>query len=353
MASSDGLQYRALYEYQKDREEDLALCPGDVLTVSRAGLLSSPDYKEGDERSPQGWLHGLNERTKERGDFPGTYVEYLGPTRIVAAATKARPRPLPPPPAGTPPTWGECWGSRREGGSPRVRVPCKMVWSLGGCWLSGWFCRDPPLGWGSSPRRRSWDLFALVHQGSHTRGRWCPPQATTLQGFLLSSIPGWLLCRCGMAKAVHVCKSTGEDKDEALSPPREEQKAPWQSPETFSSNCSSPLPAAAPDSGCSGCLGKRWPPASSQPCGHFVHAGTRGQSGHTVGSVPRAVLHPRGLQHGAGGNIGQGPSWRGDLVFFLCQDLLSLWSSSAFTIYRGQVRWGWEGFLSSCIMYPS
>ncbi|NXV49199.1 P85A kinase, partial [Uria aalge] len=104
--SSDGLQYRALYEYQKDREEDLALCPGDVLTVSRAGLLSSPDYKEGDERSPQGWLHGLNERTKERGDFPGTYVEYLGPTRIVAAATKARPRPLPPPPAGTPPPWG-------------------------------------------------------------------------------------------------------------------------------------------------------------------------------------------------------------------------------------------------------
>ncbi|NXF67468.1 P85A kinase, partial [Ciccaba nigrolineata] len=104
--SSDGLQYRALYEYQKDREEDLALCPGDVLTVSRAGLLSSPDYKDGDERSPQGWLHGLNERTKERGDFPGTYVEYLGPARVVTATAKARPRPLPPPPAGTPTPWG-------------------------------------------------------------------------------------------------------------------------------------------------------------------------------------------------------------------------------------------------------
>ncbi|OPJ76728.1 phosphatidylinositol 3-kinase regulatory subunit gamma isoform X1 [Patagioenas fasciata] len=106
MASSDGLQYRALYEYKKDREEDLALCPGDVLTVSRAGLLSSPDYKDGDERSPQGWLHGTNERTKERGNFPGTYVEYLGPTRLVATTTKARPRPLPPPPAGTPTPWG-------------------------------------------------------------------------------------------------------------------------------------------------------------------------------------------------------------------------------------------------------
>ncbi|NXO92271.1 P85A kinase, partial [Certhia brachydactyla] len=104
--SSDGLQYRALYEYQKDREEDLALCPGDVLTVSRAALLSSPNYKDGDERNPQGWLHGVNERTKERGDFPGTYVEYLGPTRIATTATKARPRPLPLPPAGTPTPWG-------------------------------------------------------------------------------------------------------------------------------------------------------------------------------------------------------------------------------------------------------
>ncbi|NXV98733.1 P85A kinase, partial [Fregetta grallaria] len=102
--SSDGLQYRALYEYQKDREEDLTLCPGDVLTVSRAGLLGGPEYKDGDEHSPQGWLHGLNERTKERGDFPGTYMEHLGPTRIVAA--KARPRPLHPPPAGTPVPWG-------------------------------------------------------------------------------------------------------------------------------------------------------------------------------------------------------------------------------------------------------
>ncbi|NWT35100.1 P85A kinase, partial [Cardinalis cardinalis] len=104
--SSDGLQYRVLYEYQKDREEDLALCPGDVLTVSRAGLLSSPNYKDGDERNPQGWLHGVNERTKERGDFPGTYVEYLGPARIAATASKARPRPLPLPPAGTPTPWG-------------------------------------------------------------------------------------------------------------------------------------------------------------------------------------------------------------------------------------------------------
>ncbi|NXC44495.1 P85A kinase, partial [Penelope pileata] len=108
--SSEGLQYRALYAYQKDRDEDLALCPGDVLTVSRATLLAAPDYKDGDERSPQGWLHGLNERTKERGDFPGTYVEYLGPVRVTATTTKAKPRPLPPPPAGTPMPTNQPWG---------------------------------------------------------------------------------------------------------------------------------------------------------------------------------------------------------------------------------------------------
>ncbi|XP_053104885.1 phosphatidylinositol 3-kinase regulatory subunit alpha-like [Hemicordylus capensis] len=108
MDSVDGLQYRALYEYKKDREEDLALCSGDLLTVSsKAGLLCV-DYKEGGERNPQGWLNGFNERTKEWGDFPGTYVEYLGRVRIVAAVPKPRPRPLPPTPTGTPTNY--LWG---------------------------------------------------------------------------------------------------------------------------------------------------------------------------------------------------------------------------------------------------
>ncbi|XP_042319506.1 phosphatidylinositol 3-kinase regulatory subunit gamma isoform X1 [Sceloporus undulatus] len=98
MASTDGLQYRALYEYKKHREEDLALCPGDLLTVNKAGFKCM-DYKEGDERNPEGWLSGFNERTKEHGDFPGTYVEYLGPVRIMAPAPKPRPRPLPPTPS--------------------------------------------------------------------------------------------------------------------------------------------------------------------------------------------------------------------------------------------------------------
>ncbi|XP_061488837.1 phosphatidylinositol 3-kinase regulatory subunit alpha-like isoform X1 [Rhineura floridana] len=107
MSSVDGLQYWALYEYKKDREEDLALCPGDLLMVNRAGLACM-DYKEGDERNPQGWLNGFNECTKEWGDFPGTYVEYLGPVRIVATMPKSRPRPLPPAPTET--SSSHLWG---------------------------------------------------------------------------------------------------------------------------------------------------------------------------------------------------------------------------------------------------
>lgn len=170
MASSDGLQYRALYEYQKDREEDLALCPGDVLTVSRAGLLSSPNYKDGDERNPQGWLHGVNERTKERGDFPGTYVEYLGPARIATTATKARPRPLPLPPAGTPTAWGEWeweweweWEGSREwepkGGCP-LRDGGELGWTLA-AEVAWW---ETTLGMGIQPQKKklSWEFSALV-----------------------------------------------------------------------------------------------------------------------------------------------------------------------------------------------
>lgn len=93
----EGFQYLALYEYTKDLEEDLDLQPGDVLTVSKACLLSL-DYQEGDEEHPDllGWLMGYNERTKQRGDFPGTYVQYLGPVRMALPSSQPRSqRPLP------------------------------------------------------------------------------------------------------------------------------------------------------------------------------------------------------------------------------------------------------------------
>lgn len=95
--ATEGLQYCALYNYTKDLEEDIDLQPGDILTVSKASLLSL-DFKEGDEEHPEhlGWLLGFNERTKQRGDFPGTYVQYVGPVKMSQPASQPRSqRPLP------------------------------------------------------------------------------------------------------------------------------------------------------------------------------------------------------------------------------------------------------------------
>ncbi|XP_060941164.1 phosphatidylinositol 3-kinase regulatory subunit gamma-like [Limanda limanda] len=96
--AAEGFQYRALYAFTKDQEEDLDLQPGDVLTVCKALLSSMESYQEGWEEQPEclGWLLGYNERTKQRGDFPGTYVEYIGPVKMAAPSSQPRSqRPLP------------------------------------------------------------------------------------------------------------------------------------------------------------------------------------------------------------------------------------------------------------------
>lgn len=96
--AAEGFQYRALYAFTKDQEEDLDLLSGDFLTVSKASLLSMDNYQEGCEEQPQrlGWLLGYNERTKQRGDFPGTYVEYVGPVKMALPSSQPRSqRPLP------------------------------------------------------------------------------------------------------------------------------------------------------------------------------------------------------------------------------------------------------------------
>uniref|UniRef100_A0A4X2LVF7 Phosphatidylinositol 3-kinase regulatory subunit alpha n=1 Tax=Vombatus ursinus TaxID=29139 RepID=A0A4X2LVF7_VOMUR len=95
--SAEGYQYRALYEYKKEREEDIDLHVGDILTVNKGSLVAL-GFSEGEEAKPDeiGWLNGFNETTGERGDFPGTYVEYIGRKRISPPTPKPRPpRPLP------------------------------------------------------------------------------------------------------------------------------------------------------------------------------------------------------------------------------------------------------------------
>lgn len=94
----EGFQYVALHAFTKDQEEDLDLQPGDLLTVSKASLVSMDSYSEGCEEQPEhlGWLLGYNERTKQRGDFPGTYVKYVGPMKMLLPSSQPRSqRPLP------------------------------------------------------------------------------------------------------------------------------------------------------------------------------------------------------------------------------------------------------------------
>uniref|UniRef100_A0A671UNY2 Phosphoinositide-3-kinase, regulatory subunit 2 (beta) n=1 Tax=Sparus aurata TaxID=8175 RepID=A0A671UNY2_SPAAU len=96
--ATEGFQYLALYAFTKDQEEDLDLQPGDLLTVSKASLLSMENYQEGCAEHPErlGWLLGYNERTKQRGDFPGTYVEYVGAVKMALPSSQPRSqRPLP------------------------------------------------------------------------------------------------------------------------------------------------------------------------------------------------------------------------------------------------------------------
>ncbi|KAA0716518.1 Phosphatidylinositol 3-kinase regulatory subunit alpha [Triplophysa tibetana] len=95
--SAEGYQYRALYDYKKEREEDIDLHIGDILTVNK-GILLSVGYTDGLEERPEeiGWLAGFNETTQEKGDFPSTYVEFIGKRKISPPTPKPRPpRPLP------------------------------------------------------------------------------------------------------------------------------------------------------------------------------------------------------------------------------------------------------------------
>ncbi|XP_078264621.1 phosphoinositide-3-kinase, regulatory subunit 3b (gamma) isoform X1 [Rhinoraja longicauda] len=97
---TEAFQYRALYEYKKERDDDINLLPGDLLTVNKSVLLTA-SHQGGDEKNPKGWLNGVNERNKDKGDFPGTYVEFVGPIRLVPLTPKPRPRPVPPTPDGS------------------------------------------------------------------------------------------------------------------------------------------------------------------------------------------------------------------------------------------------------------
>ncbi|XP_033127311.1 phosphatidylinositol 3-kinase regulatory subunit alpha-like [Anneissia japonica] len=83
------VKYEALYDFPKDTEEDLQLCAGDILTVRNPLKL---DYFQGTIEKPVGWLTGVNERSKERGSFPGPFVKYVD--KIVIPARRPPERPV-------------------------------------------------------------------------------------------------------------------------------------------------------------------------------------------------------------------------------------------------------------------
>lgn len=65
--SSEGFQYRALYDYKKEREEDIDLHVGDMLLVTKGALLALGCTNGAEERPSEiGWLPGFNETTQVR-----------------------------------------------------------------------------------------------------------------------------------------------------------------------------------------------------------------------------------------------------------------------------------------------
>lgn len=125
--AAESFQYQALFEYKRERGDDINLQPGDLLTVPRASVATG-DYQEGDERIPKGWLHGTNERTKETGDFPGTFVEYVGVVRAGPSASKSWPRPVPPTPGGVQAAGGPLPpGATALGGKEGVEVLSELA----------------------------------------------------------------------------------------------------------------------------------------------------------------------------------------------------------------------------------
>lgn len=129
MASPEGFHYRALYPFRRQRPEDLELQPGDLLLVSRASLQAL-GVPEGGEHCPQvaGWMSGFNERTHQRGDFPSTYVEFLGPVSLARPCPRPRgPRPLPARPREGPPEPGLVLPDLPEQFSPPDPAPPLLV----------------------------------------------------------------------------------------------------------------------------------------------------------------------------------------------------------------------------------
>lgn len=75
-------QFRVIYSFEPRDERDIAIQVGDIMIVAKPVMDMS------------GWLTGENSRTKDVGEFPGTYVEYIGDVEELPQEEKP---PTPPP----------------------------------------------------------------------------------------------------------------------------------------------------------------------------------------------------------------------------------------------------------------
>ncbi|KAK1342506.1 hypothetical protein QTO34_015271 [Cnephaeus nilssonii] len=208
-----GFQYRALYPFRRERPEDLELLPGDVLVVSRAALQGL-GVAEGSERCPQnvGWIPGLNERTRQRGDFPGTYVEFLGPVTLARPGPRPRgPRPLPARPQEGPPEPGLTLPDLPEQFSPPDVAPpllVKLVEAIERTGLDSESLYRPEL----PPPCTDWSLSDLEQWDSAAL-------ADGIKGFLLA-LPAPLVPLEAAAEACRALRGRGDPWGQLLSPRR-------------------------------------------------------------------------------------------------------------------------------------
>lgn len=90
--ASGWAKFQANYSYEPRDEREIAIEHGDHLYVAKP------------VEDPFGWLIGQNERTKEYGEFPGTYVAYIEDVVDFNRPPTPPPRPPKPSPRGNTPS---------------------------------------------------------------------------------------------------------------------------------------------------------------------------------------------------------------------------------------------------------
>lgn len=72
--SLSAFRVRALYDFNKSREDDLPFSENELITVQ--------PFQDDDSD----WWYGMNEDTKDVGFFPKTYVEVIDPGNAISPA---------------------------------------------------------------------------------------------------------------------------------------------------------------------------------------------------------------------------------------------------------------------------